>query len=72
MLYPPLPDTTEVYTEGPAIAVPARRQPQHQPIDQEEREARMEFVAFLGAGIPKAVSAKMSPAAQAAQLGRKL
>eukprot|EP00975_Prorocentrum_lima_P033798 7095382-Prorocentrum_lima.AAC.1 len=32
----------------------------------------MEFVAFLGAGIPKAVSGKASPASQAAQLGRKL
>eukprot|EP00975_Prorocentrum_lima_P048190 10079995-Prorocentrum_lima.AAC.1 len=31
----------------------------------------MEFVAFLGDGIPKAVSGR-SAAAQAAQLGRKL
>eukprot|EP00975_Prorocentrum_lima_P055350 11608631-Prorocentrum_lima.AAC.1 len=32
----------------------------------------MEFVAFLGDGIPKVVSGRSSAAAQAAQLGRKL
>eukprot|EP00975_Prorocentrum_lima_P008324 1777902-Prorocentrum_lima.AAC.1 len=71
VLHPPLPATTAMYAEGPTIAVPSFYPPSSRTLDQAENEARMEYVAFLGDSIPKAVSGR-SAAAQAAQLGRKL
>eukprot|EP00975_Prorocentrum_lima_P066663 12910437-Prorocentrum_lima.AAC.1 len=53
---PPL-ATTEAYSEGPTIAVPsapASSTTRNHTLDPADHAARLEYVAFLGEGIPKA------------------